>query len=98
MRHPRKIHASFQTFGQSNPYPYPPSGHNTFDNIADAKAHYKREAEVSGHDYILADGYGGGPASWVDLFDAEAWDGVSYGDPYARLELGPRGGITVEEF
>ena len=98
MRHPSKIHASFQMFGQTNPYPEPPSEYNTFANVEQAKAYYEREARASGHDYMLADGYGGGPASWVDLFDAEAWDGVSYGDPYARLEFGPRMGIKVEEF
>jgi len=98
MRHPSKIHASFQTFGRTNPYPEPPSKQNTFANIEEAKAYYKREARASGHDYILADGYGGGPASWADLFDARAWDGISYGDPYARLEFGPRMGVKVEEF
>lgn len=99
MRHPKKIHASFQTFGNTNPFPEPPSECNTFSNITDAMSTYKEWARNSGHDYILADGYGGGPASWVDLFDADAWDGVSYGDPYARLEFGrcPMG-IKVESF
>jgi hypothetical protein len=98
MRHPRKIHASFQTFGSSNPFPEPPSRRNTLTSVADAKNYYRNEARDSGHDYMLADGYGGGPASWVNLFDADAWDGVSYGDPYARLEFGPRMGIKVESF
>jgi hypothetical protein len=99
MRHPSKIHASFQMFGRTNPMPEDPSLRNTFATVTGAKEYYKREARDSGHDYMLADGYGGGPASWVDLFDASGWDGVSYGEPYARLEFtSDRLGIRVESF
>lgn len=99
MKHPKKIHASFQTYGRTNPFPEPPSARNTFANVTDAKRYYKREAYDSGHDYMLADDYGGGPASWIDLFDADAWDGVSYGDPYARLEFtSDRLTVKIESF
>lgn len=87
MKHPRRIHASFQTFGRTNPLPEPPSARNTFTSVTRALEFYRGEARDSGHDYMLSPGYGGGPASWVDLFDADGWDGVSYGDPYARLEF-----------
>ena len=100
MKHPKRIHGSFQTFGRTNMFPESPSNLNTFRSVADAKEHYRNEARDSGHDYILADGYGGGPASWMDLFDANGWDGTSYGDPYARLEFTSDrcGRIRVESF
>ena len=96
MRHPRKIHASFQMALRTNPCPEEPSHRNTFATVTGAKEYYKREARDSGHDYMLANG---GPASWADLYDASGWDGVSYGDPYARLEFtSDRMGIQVEPF
>jgi hypothetical protein len=37
---------------------------------------------------------------WADwtayLYDASAWDGISYGDPVARFTRGPRGGFRFE--
>jgi hypothetical protein len=36
--------------------------------------------------------------SWADLYDADQWDGVSYGEPITRLSFGPRGGIHSSDF
>lgn len=36
------------------------------------------------------------PPQWMEVFDADSWDGVSYGDLVGQLHVGPRGGVTFE--
>jgi hypothetical protein len=96
MKHPRKIHGSFQRWWNTDHRSEEPSHRNTFATVTEAKDYYRREALQSGC-IMLADG--SGPECWVDLFDANGWDGVSYGDPYARLVFTtPRLTIRTEPY
>jgi hypothetical protein len=36
------------------------------------------------------------PPTWLEVFDADAWDGVSYGDLIGQIHIGPRGGARYE--
>jgi hypothetical protein len=105
MKHPRKIHGSFQPWWNTDHCPEEPSHRNTFATVTEAKDYYRRQALQFGC-IMLADEFGcimladgSGPACWVDLFDANEWDGVSYGDPYARLVFTtPRLTIRTEPY
>lgn len=82
--------------GPVNPWPEEPSDRNTIvGNKQDIIRWFRQTVRESGNDYVRADGYS---APWADVYPADAWDGVSYGDSMTyRVEAsGPKMGIYIE--
>lgn len=74
--------------GPSNPYPDPPSEDNQAANIGQALTRFQEIARATMRDQPTDDG-----GAWADLYSAEDWDGISYGDNLVgRITIGPRGG------
>jgi len=79
-------------------FPEPPTTHGgTAEAVTSLKAAervFRRWLACSGNDHPRAPGYA---AAWAEIYRADDWDGISYGDPVWRLTCsGPRGGITRE--
>ena len=73
------------------------NGFGTAEAVTSLKAAervFRRWLACSGNDHPRAPGYA---AAWAEIYRADDWDGISYGDPVWRLTCsGPRGGITRE--
>lgn len=65
--------------------PTPPEDTKIVKGLGEAKRHLQHLQRT---DYD--------PPQWLEVFDADAWDGVSYGDLVGQLHLGPRNGATFE--
>ena len=63
--------------------PTPPESSTIVLSIDAAKRFASKQAK---YDYD--------PPSWWEVFDADAWDGVSYGDLVGQIGVGTRGGAS----
>ncbi len=64
-------------------------------SLVAATERFREWLRESGNDYTRADGY---DQPWCDVYNSDAWDGISYGDPWWRFERTKSGGISKRLF